>query len=46
VSGLVWSPDGASLAFSVSRGAHSLIGVYRRDRRFIEYVSPGFDRDL
>jgi dipeptidyl aminopeptidase/acylaminoacyl peptidase len=46
VSGLAWSPDGTALAFSVSRGAHTLIGVFHRNRRFLEYVSPGFDRDL
>jgi dipeptidyl aminopeptidase/acylaminoacyl peptidase len=46
VSGLAWSPDGGSLAFSNTRGAHTLVAVFHGDRRSIEYVSPSVDRDL
>lgn len=41
-----WSPDGSALAFAVRRGAHSLIGVYRRGKPSLEYVAPSVDRDL
>jgi dipeptidyl aminopeptidase/acylaminoacyl peptidase len=43
---LQWTKDGSALAFSVRRGAHSLIGVYRRGRPTLSWVAPSVDRDL
>lgn len=41
-----WSPDGNALAFSVSRGNHSLLGIYRRGAEFIQWIDPRAARDL
>jgi len=42
---LVWSPDGARLAFVSRRGDHSFIGVYDPAAASIVYLDPGVDRD-
>ena len=43
---LAWSPDGTRLAFSSSRGDHSLVGVYDMSRKTITWLSPSVDRDV
>jgi dipeptidyl aminopeptidase/acylaminoacyl peptidase len=46
VSGeIVWSPDGARLAFVSNRGDHSLIGVYRDEQTPIVWIAPSTSRD-
>jgi dipeptidyl aminopeptidase/acylaminoacyl peptidase len=40
-----WSPDGQSLAFTSSRGDHSLIAVYTPGAKSIRYLAPSVDRD-
>ena len=42
----VFSPDGTQLAFVSSRGDHSYIGIYRSADQRIQWVDPGFDRDV
>ncbi len=42
---LVWSPDGARLAFVSDRGDHSLIGVYNRGTKALGWLSAGVDHD-
>jgi dipeptidyl aminopeptidase/acylaminoacyl peptidase len=41
----VWSPDGARLAFTNSRGDHSLIGVYDVAGDSLRYLDPSTDLD-
>jgi len=41
----VWSPDGARLAFTSTRGDHSLIGVYTVASETLTYVDPSTDYD-
>jgi dipeptidyl aminopeptidase/acylaminoacyl peptidase len=43
---LVWSPDGARLAFTSSRGDHGFVGVYDVAAKTITWVGPSVDRDL
>jgi dipeptidyl aminopeptidase/acylaminoacyl peptidase len=45
-SELTWSPDGTRLAFSSSRGDHSLIGLYDVGAQSVRWLGPGVDRDL
>jgi len=40
-----WSPDGKSVAFTLSRGAGSMIAVYRLGEPSLRYLAPGFDGD-
>jgi dipeptidyl aminopeptidase/acylaminoacyl peptidase len=40
-----WSPDGTRIAFTTSRGDHTLIGVYDVKTRNVSYVSPSVDHD-
>ncbi len=42
---LEWAPDGSRIAFSSSRGDHSLIGVYDLTRKSITWLAPSVDRD-
>jgi len=44
-SNLRWSPDGSQLAFVVSRGDHSLIGVYKPGDQSVKFLDPSTDRD-
>jgi len=44
-SSLVWSPDGAALAFVSGRGDHSLVGVYRDASTPIAWIAPSTSRD-
>ena len=43
---LVWSPDGARLAFVSARGDHTLVGVYDLSRKSLTWLSPGVDQDV
>ncbi len=40
-----WSPDGSRLAFSVSRGDHSFVGVYTNADTPILWLGPSFNHD-
>jgi dipeptidyl aminopeptidase/acylaminoacyl peptidase len=40
----VWSPDGARIAFSVTRGDHSFIAVY--DFQTLRFLDPSTDNDV
>src|SRR5690606_3948934 len=40
-----WSPDGSAMAFSVSRGSHSFLGIYRKSSEFIQWIDPQVARD-
>src|SRR4029079_14107844 len=42
---LAWSPDGGRIAFTSSRGDHSLVGVYDLTRKSITWLAPSVDRD-
>jgi dipeptidyl aminopeptidase/acylaminoacyl peptidase len=41
----LWSPDGARIAFTSTRGDHSLIGVYTVAADSLAYVDPSTDFD-
>src|SRR5688572_13725546 len=41
----VWSPDGARIAFTNSRGDHSLIGVFDVAARALRYLDPSTNYD-
>ncbi len=41
-----FSPDGKSLAFTVNRGGHQLIGIYRDQETPIQFIAPSFHRDI
>jgi dipeptidyl aminopeptidase/acylaminoacyl peptidase len=43
---LAWSPDGSRIAFSSSRGDHSLVGVYDLGHKSITWLAPSVDRDV
>jgi dipeptidyl aminopeptidase/acylaminoacyl peptidase len=45
VGGLSWSPDGIQLLCTISRGTHSLVGVFDTYRKKLHYVAPSFSRD-
>jgi len=40
-----WSPDGRSLAFTLYRGGHSIIAMYRVGEPSLRYLAPSFDDD-
>ena len=42
---LRWSPDGSHLAFVSRRSDHSFVGIYDRESKEVEYISPSVDRD-
>ena len=42
---LVWSPDGAQLAFVSNRGDHSFIGVVDREGTAVRYLDPSVAAD-
>ena len=44
-SGLAWSPDGTTLAFTSGRGTHSYVGVFTLASRELRYIDPSLDRD-
>lgn len=44
VNSMEFSPDGKSLAFTVSRGGHQLLGIYRDFETPIQFISPSFHR--
>jgi dipeptidyl aminopeptidase/acylaminoacyl peptidase len=44
--GLVWSPDGARLAFVSSRAGRSIVGVLDAAARRIAWMAPGVDSDM
>ncbi|GAB2494670.1 S9 family peptidase [Algoriphagus taiwanensis] len=44
VNSMEFSPDGKSLAFTVNRGGHQLIGIYRNAETSIQFISPSFHR--
>ncbi len=46
VGSLQWSPDGSKLLFTVSRGDHSFIGIFRDSATAIQWIDPSFTRDL
>jgi len=43
--GVVWSPDGARLAFVSDRGDHSFVGIYTSDDAPIAWLAPSTSRD-
>ena len=44
-SELVWSPDGAKVAFVSDRTNHSFIAIYDFTAKSLEYLDPSTDRD-
>ncbi|NVJ87400.1 MAG: S9 family peptidase [Algoriphagus sp.] len=44
VTSMEFSPDGKSLAFTVNRGGHQLIGIYRNEETPIQFIAPSFHR--
>src|SRR5262249_24045382 len=42
--GLVWSPDGAAIAFISNRGGYNLLGIYTSAETPIRWLAPGTDR--
>lgn len=44
-SNLTWSPDGTKLAFTSSRGDHSLVAIYTPAKHAYVYASPDFTQD-
>ena len=42
---LVWSPDGARLAYATNRGNHSFIGIYDAAAKTVHYLDPSVDHD-
>lgn len=45
-SEIVWSPDGAALAFTSDRGDHAFIGVYRNEKAPLVFLAPSTSRDF
>lgn len=45
VNSAVFSPDGKSLAFTVNRGGHQLLGIYRDKKTPIQFLAASFHRD-
>jgi dipeptidyl aminopeptidase/acylaminoacyl peptidase len=45
VAGIKYSPDGNRILFTVSRGDHALIGIYRDSLSSIKWMAPAFSRD-
>lgn len=45
VSSLSWSPDGASLLFSVNRGSHAFVGIFDLATTKTCWIEPSFYRD-
>ena len=44
VNSMEFSPDGKSLAFTVNRGGHQLLGIYRNAETPIQFIAPSFHR--
>jgi dipeptidyl aminopeptidase/acylaminoacyl peptidase len=45
VSQLQWAPDGNSIAFTVHRTGHSLVGFYDSAAARIAFIDPSFNQD-
>lgn len=45
VNSAVFSPDGKQLAFTVNRGGHQLLGIYRDEQTPIQFLAASFHRD-
>lgn len=45
VSSVVWSPDGAKIAFTNARGDHSFIVIYTPSKNSYVYATPDFSQD-
>ncbi|HSF54550.1 MAG TPA: hypothetical protein VLA71_12395, partial [Algoriphagus sp.] len=45
VNSAVFSPNGKSLAFTVNRGGHQLLGIYRDDNTPVQFLAASFHRD-
>ena len=46
ITALSWSEQGDRLALSVRRYRHGFIGVHTPEKDSIDWLSPGFDRDV
>ncbi|MFC3415438.1 S9 family peptidase [Algoriphagus hitonicola] len=44
VNSMEFSPNGKSLAFTVNRSGHQLIGIYRDSETPIQFIAPSFHR--
>jgi dipeptidyl aminopeptidase/acylaminoacyl peptidase len=42
---LLWSPDGAHIAFTSSRGTHAFVGVYDTLAKTVRFLDPSVDSD-
>jgi dipeptidyl aminopeptidase/acylaminoacyl peptidase len=45
VNSAAFSPDGKKLAFTVNRGGHQLLGIYRDETTPIQFLAASFHRD-
>ncbi len=45
VTGLRWSPNGKSLAFTNTRKDHSFVGLYAPEQQTVRYLDPSTDLD-
>ena len=45
VNSAVFSPNGKSMAFTVNRGGHQLLGIYRDENTPIQFLAASFHRD-
>ncbi len=46
ITSLHWSPDSTHLAFVCVRDEHSLLGLFTPGESNVQWISPGFDRNM
>lgn len=46
ITSIIWSPDGARLAFTSQRGDHGFLGVYDFAAKTIRWMNPSVDTDF